>query len=29
VHLGLRYRGEYVNPLLTWGEVPRAVLLPW
>jgi murein DD-endopeptidase MepM/ murein hydrolase activator NlpD len=29
VHLGLRYRGEYVNPLLVWGEVPRAVLLPW
>jgi hypothetical protein len=21
--------GEYVNPLLVWGEVPRAVLLPW
>lgn len=29
VHVGLRYDGEYVNPLLTWGEVPRAVLLPW
>lgn len=29
VHLGLRYLGEYVNPLLVWGEVPRAVLLPW
>ena len=29
VHLGLRYGGAYVNPLLVWGEVPRAVLLPW
>ncbi len=29
VHVGLRYNGEYVNPLLVWGEVPRAVLLPW
>lgn len=29
VHVGLRYRGEYVNPLLIWGAVPRAVLLPW
>ena len=29
VHVGLRYAGEYVNPLLVWGEVPRAVLLPW
>ena len=29
VHVSLRYRGEYVNPLLAWGEVPRAVLLPW
>ena len=29
VHVGLRYDGEYVNPLLAWGEVPRAVLLPW
>jgi murein DD-endopeptidase MepM/ murein hydrolase activator NlpD len=29
VHVGLRFNGDYVNPLLTWGEVPRAVLLPW
>jgi hypothetical protein len=29
VHVSLRYGGEYVNPLLAWGEVPRAVLLPW
>jgi hypothetical protein len=29
VHVGLRFNGEYVNPLLVWGEVPRAVLLPW
>ena len=29
VHVSLRYSGEYVNPLLAWGEVPRAVLLPW
>jgi len=29
VHIGVRYAGEYVNPLLVWGDVPRAVLLPW
>jgi murein DD-endopeptidase MepM/ murein hydrolase activator NlpD len=29
VHVGLRFNGDYVNPLLAWGEVPRAVLLPW
>jgi hypothetical protein len=29
VHVSLRFDGEYVNPLLAWGEVPRAVLLPW
>jgi murein DD-endopeptidase MepM/ murein hydrolase activator NlpD len=28
VHLGVRWRGEYVNPLLLLGGVPRAVLLP-
>lgn len=29
VHVGVRFRGDYVNPMLIWGEVPRAVLLPW
>lgn len=28
LHLGARIAGEYVNPLLFLGEVPRAVLLP-
>jgi murein DD-endopeptidase MepM/ murein hydrolase activator NlpD len=28
LHLGVRYEGEYVNPLLLLGGVPRAVLLP-
>lgn len=28
VHLGVRRDGEYVNPLLLLGGVPRAVLLP-
>lgn len=29
LHLGLRYFGGYVSPMLVLGEVPRAVLLPW
>ena len=28
LHLGARVDGEYVNPLLFLGDVPRAVLLP-
>ncbi|WP_345750446.1 murein hydrolase activator EnvC family protein [Microbacterium rhizophilus] len=28
LHLGVRLDGEYVNPLLLLGGVPRAVLLP-
>ncbi|MRX45105.1 peptidoglycan DD-metalloendopeptidase family protein [Agromyces sp. Q22] len=28
VHLGVRVHGEYVSPLLWFGGVPRAVLLP-
>ncbi len=28
LHLGARIAGEYVNPLLFLGDVPRAVLLP-
>jgi murein DD-endopeptidase MepM/ murein hydrolase activator NlpD len=28
LHLGARIGGQYVNPLLFLGEVPRAVLLP-
>ncbi|MBZ4486141.1 M23 family metallopeptidase [Microbacterium sp. cx-55] len=28
LHLGARQDGEYVNPLLLLGDVPRAVLLP-
>ncbi|WP_238439352.1 M23 family metallopeptidase [Microbacterium sp. JZ31] len=28
LHLGVRLNGEYVNPLLLLGGVPRAVLLP-
>jgi len=28
LHLGVRLDGEYINPLLLLGSVPRAVLLP-
>lgn len=28
LHLGVRRDGEYINPLLLLGQVPRAVLLP-
>jgi len=28
LHLGVRIHGEYVNPLLLLGGVPRAILLP-
>jgi murein DD-endopeptidase MepM/ murein hydrolase activator NlpD len=28
VHFGVRWHGEYINPLLLLGEIPRAVLLP-
>jgi murein DD-endopeptidase MepM/ murein hydrolase activator NlpD len=28
LHFGVRYLGEYINPMLLLGEVPRAVLLP-
>ncbi len=28
VHLGVRRNGEYINPMLLLGGVPRAVLLP-
>lgn len=28
VHFGVRWHGEYVNPLLLLGGVPRAILLP-
>ena len=28
LHFGVRLHGEYVNPLLLLGGVPRAVLLP-
>lgn len=28
VHIGVRVGGEYVNPLLFFGGVPRSVLLP-
>lgn len=28
VHLGVRLNGDYINPLLLFGKVPRAVLLP-
>ncbi|KQZ84426.1 peptidase M23 [Microbacterium sp. Root166] len=28
LHFGVRRHGEYINPLLLVGEVPRAVLLP-
>ena len=29
VHIGVRWRGWYVNPLLVFGSLPRTVLLPW
>lgn len=28
LHFGVRYRGEYINPLLVLGGVPGSVLLP-
>ncbi|WP_431072889.1 murein hydrolase activator EnvC family protein [Microbacterium phyllosphaerae] len=28
MHLGVRSGGDYINPMLLFGEVPRAVLLP-
>lgn len=28
LHLGVRSNGAYINPLLLFGEVPRAILLP-
>ncbi|MFT4220044.1 MAG: M23 family metallopeptidase [Microbacterium sp.] len=28
VHFGVRLHGEYINPLLLFGGLPRAVLLP-
>ena len=28
LHFGVRLDGEYINPLLLLGGVPRAVLLP-
>ena len=28
LHFGVRLHGEYINPLLLLGGVPRAVLLP-
>ena len=28
LHLGVRLDGEYINPMLLFGDVPRAVLLP-
>lgn len=28
LHVGVRHDGEYVNPLLLLGRVPRAILLP-
>lgn len=29
LHIGTRWRGGYVSPLLVFGSIPRAVLLPW
>jgi murein DD-endopeptidase MepM/ murein hydrolase activator NlpD len=29
LHLGLRFHGLYVSPLIVLGEIPRSVLLPW
>lgn len=28
LHLGVRRHGDYINPMLLFGDVPRAVLLP-
>lgn len=28
VHFGVREHGEYINPLVLFGDIPRAVLLP-
>lgn len=28
IHFGVRWHGEYVNPLLLLGGIPRAILLP-
>ena len=28
LHFGVRLRGEYINPMLLFGAVPRAILLP-
>jgi hypothetical protein len=28
LHFGVRWEGEYINPILLLDEVPRAVLLP-
>ncbi|GAA1149888.1 M23 family metallopeptidase [Microbacterium oxydans] len=28
IHLGVRLDGDYINPMLLFGDVPRAVLLP-
>lgn len=28
LHLGVRSHGEYINPMLLFGDVPRAILLP-
>lgn len=28
LHLGVRLEGDYINPMLLFGEVPRAILLP-
>ncbi len=28
LHFGVRLRGEYINPLLLLGALPRAILLP-
>ncbi|MFD6699001.1 MULTISPECIES: murein hydrolase activator EnvC family protein [unclassified Microbacterium] len=28
LHIGVRWNGVYVNPMLLFGDVPRAVLLP-
>jgi murein DD-endopeptidase MepM/ murein hydrolase activator NlpD len=28
LHIGVRHDGDYINPMLLFGEVPRAILLP-
>ncbi|WP_435744560.1 murein hydrolase activator EnvC family protein [Microbacterium sp. PMB16] len=28
LHVGVRLAGEYINPMLLFGDVPRAILLP-